>query len=125
MCILKNAIDRVNKRKRNESARNLTKIATIGAIAGAISALVITIKNDTIQGSIMDSKENIRKKASKAIARSKDNVYEVKYNLKDKKENVEDYFKEGKDIILDTRGEIVSDLKRGKNRLKKSNKNIF
>ena len=117
---IKNVIKAMNKKKKIERTKNLTIAATLGSLAGAVTALFVAPKSDSINNSLNKAK----KKVSEAVATGKDKVSELVKDGKVKLEAVKSDIREGKAKLQDTKEDIKDDIIEGKKNLKDTENKI-
>lgn len=114
MFSVKSVFKAMNKEKRNERAKSLTLVAVLGATAGAVTALFIAPKSDSINMSLNKLKEKVSETVEKGKGKVDELVKEGKDKLeegKDKLHAVRSDIMDGKDNLQELKGNIKEDLK--------------
>ena len=121
---VKKVVKAMNKQKREERARNLALASAIGAASGAIMALIIAPKSDSINNSLNQIKEKVvdsvvigkekvddlAKEGRNMLKKRKKDIKEVKGKLENKFEDAKMDIVEGIDKHYDSKN-ITEDLK--------------
>ena len=108
MYSVKKVVKAMNKPKRKERARNLVLASAIGAASGAIMALFIAPKSDSINNSLNQIKEKVvdsvvigKEKVDDLAKEGKNTLEERKNDIKDVKGKLEDKFEDSKNDIVE------------------------
>ena len=121
---VKKVVKAMNKQKREERARNLALASAIGAASGAIMALIIAPKSDSINNSLNQIKEKVvdsvvigkekvddlAKEGRNMLKKRKKDIKEVKGKLENKFEDAKMDIVEGIDKHYDSKN-LIEDLK--------------
>ena len=107
MLSVKKVIKGIKKDRRNERVKSLTLATTLGAAAGAITAMFIAPKSEEINKTL----NNVKDKVSDTVEKGKEKVDELIKEGKDKFDAVKKDIKDGKDKLQDTNENIKEDLK--------------
>ena len=107
MYSVKKVVKAMNKQKRQERARNLALASAIGAASGAIMALFIAPKSDSINNSLNQIKEKVvdaavigKEKVDELVKEGRNMLEERKNDIKEVKGKLEDKFEDAKiDIV--------------------------
>ena len=124
MYSVKKVVKAMNKQKRKEGAINLALASAIGAASGAIMALFIAPKSDSINNSLNQIKEKVvdavvigKEKVDELVKDGRNMLEERKNDIKEEKGKLEDKFEDAKIDIVDGMDEhydsknITEDLK--------------
>jgi len=116
MYSVKNVVKAMNKQKRKEQARNLALASVIGAASGAIMALFIAPKSDSINNSLNQIKEKVvdaveigKEKVDDLVKEGRDMLEERKNDIKEVKGKLEDKFEDAKIDIVEGINEHYAD----------------
>jgi gas vesicle protein len=121
MYSVKKLVKAMNKQKRKDRARNLAIASAIGATSGAIMALFIAPKSDSINNSLNQIKEKVvdsavigkekvydlSKKGRNMFKKRKKDIKEIKGKLEDKFEDSKIDIVEGIDKHYDSKNKIA------------------
>ena len=99
MYSVKKVVKAMNKPKRKERARNLVLASAIAAASGAIMALFIAPKSDSINNSLNQVKE----KVVDAVVIGKEKADDL---AKDGKNTLDDLAKKGKNTLEERKNDI-------------------
>ena len=124
MYSVKKVVKAMNKQKRNEQAKNLVLASAIGAASGAVMALFIVPKSDSINNSLNQIKEKVvdaldigKEKVDELVKEGRNMLEERKNDIKEVKGKLDDKFEDAKIDIVDGMDEhyesknIIKDLK--------------
>ena len=99
MYSVKKVVKAMNKQKRKDGAINLALASAIGAASGAIMALFIAPKSDSINNSL----NQIKEKVVDAVVIGKEKVDDL---AKDGKNTLDDLAKEGKNTLEERKNDM-------------------
>lgn len=107
MYSVQKVVKAMNKQKRKDQARNLVLASAIGATSGAVMALFIAPKSDSINNSLNQIKEKVvdaleigKEKVDGLVKEGKNMLEERKNDIKEVQGKLEDKFEDAKiDIV--------------------------
>jgi len=114
MFLVTDVVKAIKKEKRNDRAKGLALAAALGAAAGAATALFIAPKSEEINMSLDTLKEKVFETVEKGKGKVDELVKESKVKFeegKDKIDTVRNDIMHGKASVLDTKENIIDDLK--------------